>query len=892
MCALSLLALAGPGGLARGQEPAAKPAAPRLTRPPRLATFVKADYPEAEKAAGREATVVLQLTIAADGKVSEAQVQTSAGAAFDAAALAAARKFVFEPAEIDGKPAAIRILYRYEFVMEKVERTTADLTGVVRNRKSKQPLPGVTISVAGKTATTDERGRFAVDDIAPGKQAIALSGPAITAVRTEETLLAGKKTDVIYDVSPVEKRSAADADDLEIVVTAPKLRKAIASIEIAADQGRRVPGTQGDVLKVVESLPGVARSTAGSGQLVVWGAAPQDTRVYVDGVRLPALYHTSGLRSVLSGDLVRSIELVPGGYGAGYGRGLGGVVLVQTAPLAGDGIHGAVSADVLDASAAVKASLTPRLRLAVAGRASYLDRTFDLASDEDVGDLFPIPRYRDAQARLGYQLDAHSQVELDGLYSRDDVTRTVASSDPGFTKRDDRSLSFYRGWARYHGELEGAVVDVVPYYGRDQARTASQFGGPETTLETTTDLYGFRGTWRGHLSRAATLTLGLDGEVAASTLRRGGSLAVPAREGDVRAFGQAPPAQINYDTWRAVVASAAPYAELDLGLFGDRVHLVPGLRVEPFVTSASRRTPVEGDTPSVGLFSEETVVQPRLTVRYAPAARLSLHASYGRYRQGPAPEDLSAVFGNPTLPTARASHYVLGASVRLTETLTGEVTGFHSRSAGLAARSPFPSPLLGEALVPAGRGRTVGAQVVLRREIARGLFGWLSYSLLRSERSDPAVAPPAACPAGTTCAMVPRYQEGAWRLFDYDQTHLVTAVAAYDLGRGFEAGVRLRYATGFPRTEVTGAVQDVRLDLSQPLFGAHNAIRLPAFFQADARVAKKLKLGGGALELYLDVQNVSNRQNAEEYAYGNEYTERRIISGLPILPVLGARYAW
>jgi TonB family protein len=881
-----LLVLAG---LAHAQPPAD---APKLTKPPRLLTFVKADYPEGEKAAGREAVVVLRLTLDAEGAVGEAAVETSAGAAFDAAALAAARQFRFEPAEIDGKPAPIRILYRYEFVLEKVVRTTAELTGVVRNRKTRQPLPGITLTVEGQTATTDASGRFAFPELAAGKQAVALAGPAITAVRTEETLEAGKKTDVIYDVSVPEKVDPADKDDLEIVVVAPRpLRRAVASVEIAADQGRRVPGTQGDVLKVVESLPGVARASAGSGQLVVWGAAPQDTRVYIDGVRVPALYHTSGLRSVYAGDLVRAIELVPGGYGASHGRGLGGVVLVQTAPLAGEGVHGAVTADVLDASAALRATLAPRLRLAAAGRVSYLDRTFALASDRDVGDLFPIPRYRDAQARLGYQLDARTDLELDGLYSRDEVTRTVTSSDPAFTKRDLRTLSFWRGWARYRRELEDGVVELVPFFGRDRARATSQFGGPETTGAADSTLYGFRGSWRGRLSRRVTLALGLDGEVVTTTLQRAGSLAVPAREGDQRAFGQAPPAQINHDSWSMVAASAAPHAELDLSLADDRLHVIPGLRVEPIFTSASRRTPVVGETPPIGLFAEETAVQPRLTVRFAPLARLALNASYGQYRQPPQAEDLSAVFGNPALPVARGTHYVAGASLRLAEGLVAEVTVFHSRSSRLAARTPLSSPLLAQALVAGGRGRSTGGQVVLRRELARGLFGWLSYSLLRAERSDP-VAEPACTPMTAACAGAPRYTSGPWRLFDQDQTHLFTAVAAYALGAGFEAGLRLRYATGFPRTPVTGAVHDSRLDVYQPLFGAHNSTRLPAFFQADVRLARTTKLAGSTLEVYLDVQNVTNRRNAEEFAYGPDYSERRTISGLPILPVLGARLAW
>ena len=39
----------------------------------------------------------------------------SAGAAFDAAALDAVKRFRFSPAEIDGKPAPVKITYSYQF---------------------------------------------------------------------------------------------------------------------------------------------------------------------------------------------------------------------------------------------------------------------------------------------------------------------------------------------------------------------------------------------------------------------------------------------------------------------------------------------------------------------------------------------------------------------------------------------------------------------------------------------------------------------------------------------------------------------------------------------------------------------------------------------------------
>ena len=44
--------------------------------------------------------------------------------------------------------------------------------------------------------------------------------------------------------------------------------------------------------------------------------------------------------------------------------------------------------------------------------------------------------------------------------------------------------------------------------------------------------------------------------------------------------------------------------------------------------------------------------------------------------------------------------------------------------------------------------------------------------------------------------------------------------------------------------------------------------------------------------IYLDVQNVTNRDNPEEIAYSPDYQQRRYILGLPILPILGARWSF
>jgi hypothetical protein len=54
-------------------------------------------------------------------------------------------------------------------------------------------------------------------------------------------------------------------------------------------------------------------------------------------------------------------------------------------------------------------------------------------------------------------------------------------------------------------------------------------------------------------------------------------------------------------------------------------------------------------------------------------------------------------------------------------------------------------------------------------------------------------------------------------------------------------------------------------------------------------VEKIFVRGRNKLNLFLDVQNVTNRKNPEEIAYSATFSQRDYISGLPILAVVGAR---
>ena len=126
----------------------------------------------------------------------------------------------------------------------------------------------------------------------------------------------------------------------------------------------------------------------------------------------------------------------------------------------------------------------------------------------------------------------------------------------------------------------------------------------------------------------------------------------------------------------------------------------------------------------------------------------------------------------------------------------------------------------------------------------------------------------------------------SYRLLDQDQTHLLTAVGNATL-RGLVLGVRFRLATGMPRAPVIGSYLDTTTGQYQPIFGPQNSIRLPVFYALDLRIEKHFRRHSVDVVPYLEVLNLTNHANVEEFAYDELFASRSNITGLPILAVGG-----
>ena len=631
---------------------------------------------------------------------------------------------------------------------------------------------------------------------------------------------------------------------------------------IPSDELRRVPGALGDVGKSLESLPGVARPGVFNDGLMVWGADPGDTRVLVDGMEIPMLYHLGGFRSVVGGAMVDSIVLLPGGYGADLGRALGGVVKIETRLPPLHGYFGDLDANVLDASFATGAGFGVG-GVAVAGRSSYLGR---ISNEVPADGPWSTLSYRDLEAKVLFTLHQGEKLEIIGLYSSDNGSLpSLATLFP------IREQSFVRLGARYTRHLAGGgSVVVTPFVGRERSSAtwrepfdtgsivgqASSLSGKDV---------GLRASYRNALAPMLTAAVGFDGLWTWSDLYRFGSVNSPPREGDVVLWGEQPFfGGIAQEGWAVTMGNLAPSASLEFA--AGRWRVMPSFRADVEVISGDREILTSGVLERVRSSRLLGAPAPRLFVSHQTSSRVQNHVAVGLYHQAASPADMSSVFGSPWLGLSHATHAVAGTTVALFPGITVEGTGFYRRLWALVMRNPNPLPALGQALVQDGQGRVWGAQLLVHFAASSILSGWLSYTFSRSERRQSASA--------------------AYRLFDYDQTHVLGAVAMASYA-GFSLGARLRVASGMPRTPVTGAYYDASPASYEPVLGPQNSQRLPTFCSLDLRVEKTIRAKRLASTIYLEGINLTNRKNAEDYAYSTDFSQRASVTGLPRIIMAG-----
>lgn len=836
-----------------------------LTKPP---TLVKQVAPEIADAGTTAGTVVMEVDLGADGKVLAVKVVTSLSPTLDAAAVKALEQFEFTPAEIDGQPAPVRIQYALTFEAAPVVLLEVDaghtpvvnLFGVLRTAGTREAVANAAVNLGEQSVFSSETGEFEFKDVPAGEVTLTVSANGYEKFEAKETIRADERTEVTYYLK------STGTPTLETIVRSDKDRREVTQVKLTRAEMRQVAGTQGDAFKVLQSLPGVARAAFGSGALVVRGSKSWDSRVYVDEIQVPQLFHFAGLSATFNAATIESITFQPGNWGVGYGRSIGGLVQAEVRTPSTKGIHGYVDLSTFDVSAMVELPVSDKWSISAAARRGLADLTLPFAIKTFAGPAagaigFSLaPQYFDYQLRAERRGTSKSRLFI-SLYGSSDRYAFINPNpfiDPA-TEGNQGSAGNAIAYHRLTLGFDYRFSDRVTFISRNSLGfdQYEQLGGA-------TDIF-YKGTQTPVQARER---FRIDIPEANLSISTGLDVLVVPTFVDA----QSPP---NFK------ANQIPDPYVARRLFADRS---TSFFVEPAIFLEAQWRPWESLSLTGGVrvdyesYMKDVWADPRLAVAWTPVDWLTLKGGAALYHQPPDYRvgQLSPVFGNPDLAPESAAHFTVGAETRFTDYLSLDASVYYKALTG-QVRQVLTSGLGSDVNIPgaetrfasSGYGRAYGAEFLLRHKLHKNFFGWVAYSLSRFERDG--------------------YAGAMWSPGPLDQPHNLIVVASYKLPWDITVGGRFRFASGPLVTPIVASLYDVDGNYYYPLPGLPWSERLPDFFQLDVRVDKRFVFNSWVLAVYVDVQNVTNQQNPEGLFYNFNYTQKAFVYGIPILPSIGLR---
>jgi len=311
------------------------------------------------------------------------------------------------------------------------------ISGFVYDASNGEALIGTNVYLADTQigSSTNNSGYYVIPNIPVGTYTLVVNFIGYKPYQKEIRLAVGDTKIITVKLTPDEIAIEKVVVLADAVSEAQKLfEQDISSLRLSGRQLKQSPQiAEADLLRSLQSLPGVMPVSDFSSALYVRGGTPDQNLYLMDGTDVYNPEHAFGLFSTFITDAIKQIDLSKGGFGAKYGGRLSSILSVINRDGNRQQVEGSGSLSLLSAQTTIQAPIGTNGSLSGSIRRTYFDKTV-------APFLSNVPNYHflDGIIKAYFNISNENKLTISGYSSLDDLrvdhnSKTKGQSGTGLT---------------------------------------------------------------------------------------------------------------------------------------------------------------------------------------------------------------------------------------------------------------------------------------------------------------------------------------------------------------------------------------------------------------------------------------------------------------------------
>ena len=304
---------------------------------------------------------------------------------------------------------------------------TGTISGFVYDDSNGEALIGANVYLEGTVigSSTNQSGYYVIPKIPVGSYNLIIHYIGYSQFKQEVNIIVGEPValDARLKVQNIEMEGVVVTGDQEPVIE-QMFEAPISKLELSGEQIRRVPQiAEADLLRALQTLPGILPLSDFSSALYVRGGTPDQNLNLIDGSDVYNAEHAFGLFSTFNTDAIKQVDLSKGGFGAEYGGRLSSVLDVTNIDGNRQEFQGTTSISLLSFKTTMQMPLGNLGSISGSIRRTYFDKTIAKAIDD-------VPNYYFYDGNLKAFLDLSPRNKLTlSFYGGEDVLNLIFDED-------------------------------------------------------------------------------------------------------------------------------------------------------------------------------------------------------------------------------------------------------------------------------------------------------------------------------------------------------------------------------------------------------------------------------------------------------------------------------